>query len=134
MFLMKRSRKTKYPGSVALPTVILISTILLIGGLSLVSISIDVRRATKGYAEHTQASLEAKVCLEETIQILKFEQDYTGSFEITFPTGSCDSVTSNIGASTTLKEVVITSEYNSSQYEKVYQVDVTNYPLTITEM
>ncbi len=126
--------KIRYGGSIALPTVVLVASILLIGGLSLVAVSIDVRKASKGYAHFTQASLEAEVCLEETLELVKFDPDYTGSFNMTFPTGECDSVVSNIGGDTTLKEVVITSDYGESEYEKKYQVDVSDYPLTISEL
>lgn len=124
----------KYSAGVALPTVVLISSVLLIGGLSLVAMSIDVRKSSKGFGQYVKASMQAEVCLEESVQILKYDPTYTGNFNLTFPTGECDSFVSNIGGDPNLKEVVVTSVFEDSDYEKKYQVDVSDYPITITEL
>ncbi len=134
--MMKRTlfKKKKYNAGVALPTVVLISSILLIGGLGLVAMSIDVRKSSKSFSEYVQASMRAEVCLEESIQVLKYDPAYTGNFNLSFPTGECDSVISNIGIDPNLKEVVITSDFGASYYEKKYEVDVSDYPITISEL
>lgn len=124
----------KYRASIALPTVVLISSILLIGGLSIIIMSIDIRKSTKGFSEYTTARLEAQACLEEGIEDLKFDSTYTGSFSMTFPSGSCDITISNIGGDPTLKEAVITSSHGDTDYEAKYEIDVSAYPLTVSKL
>ena len=126
-------RRKLYKGAIALPTAVLIGSVLLLGGLSVVLNSVDVKRATAGYNEFTGARLEAKACQEEAMMKLKWNPTYTGNFNLTFPDGVCDVVVSDIGPAT-LKEVVVTSSNIDSDYEMKYEVDVSDYPLTVTRL
>lgn len=125
---------SKYKAGVALPTVILLASVLMLGGLRVVFNSIDVRRATKSYNIHTEARLRAHSCLEEGIQILKFDADYTGNFTLTFPSGECSAVISNLAGDPEIKELVVSSSYETTQYQMNYRVDVSSYPLKVGKL
>ena len=127
-------KKGKYNGSVALPTVILISTILLISGINVVMLSIDIRKSSKNYYLYTEARLNAQTCLEEGIATLKFNPTYTGSFNVTLPSGSCDGVVTNIGGDPDLKDLTVSSDFEDSLYEMSYEVDVSDYPVVVTRL
>ena len=124
----------KYKGSVALPTVILISSILLISGINVVLLSIDIRKASKSYYLYTEARLNAQSCLEEGIAILKFDPDYTGSIEISEDSVVCDGSISNIGGDPTLKDLTVTSTFEDSIYQMKYEVNVADYPVIVTRV
>lgn len=129
-----KSAITKYRGSVALPTVILISSILLISGINVVLLSIDIRKASKSYYLYTEARLNAQSCLEEGIAILKFDPDYVGSIEISEDTVVCDGSETNIGGDPTLKELIVSSTFENSVYQMTYEVNVADYPVVVTRV
>lgn len=128
------SIKKKFQGSVALPTAVLMGSLLLLGGISVVLLSADVKRTTSGYNQSTQARLNAQPCKEEAIARLKYDADYTGTINVTFPEASCQAIVSNIGGNPDLKELVVTTTNYDSDMELKFQVDVSDYPVVVTPL
>lgn len=124
----------KYQASIALPTAVLIGSILLLGGLSVVLLGIDVKRATQTYNESTVAKMWTEPCIEEAIARVKFDPGFTGQFTISSTEGSCSALVSNLGENPGMKELIIESDNLGSLHEKRYKIDLSDNNITVSAL
>ena len=122
----------KYKGVIAYMSVLVMSTLLLASGLTVIVLSSDIFQTTANYNDFIVAKLKSENCLEEAIARLKYEQGYTGTINLTFPTGTCTAVTTESGT-TDVKDLNISGSYDNSSFERDYTVDVSDYPVVVTK-
>ena len=119
----------KVKGNIALTLVIVMSTILLFGGIALVLSSIDLATTSKSSGNTNIALLRSRSCTDDGIYRLKNNPNYVGSFTLTFSDGSCSCTVS--GASTT-KTLVVTSTVNNFNYQTTKTVDTSVNPYILS--
>ncbi len=124
-----KTRKRK--GNIALTTVLIVSAILIAGGLTLLLSTIDTTIASKNFGSNTLSQLGIRNCLEETMYRLRTNMNYTGNFTVTYSNGSCTATVTNSTPATT-KNVAVTSTYNSYTSTKTYKVDTTTAPMSVS--
>lgn len=119
-------------GAVALISVMIVTTVLLLTGLTVINYSID--SAKIGYSNNNGeiASMYANTCIEEVMYRLKGTPTYTtAGVTLTLTNGSCTFVVSN-SSPTTMKIVTATGVYSDSKYIESKKVDTTTTPHTLT--
>lgn len=126
---MKLSKDKK--GSIAITLVIVISSMLLAGGMNLLLSNIDFTRATVNYRSRQIAVIISKSCLEESLYKLKEDINFTGTFSVPFTDGNCDSTVSNLGGG--LKTISVQTSYLDYQLTKNFQVNTIVYPYDVNE-
>lgn len=122
--------KTLYNGAVALTTVIILTSILMIAGTTIVLTSIDLRKSTKNNNSFIQAEINFDSCIEESVQRLKYNPGYTGTFTVTMINGSCEAIVSNdVDPMVKILEIISTSE--TSTFSDTVRVDTSVYPFQV---
>jgi hypothetical protein len=117
--------KRKQSGSIALTTVIIITAILLSGGITLLLTSIDLSNMRKGQTATTKAQFQYQSCLEEAVRRIKLNSSYTGTITVN-PSGTllCTAVVTN-DSNPTNKVVVTTVTINNYTQEFTRKVSST---------
>jgi hypothetical protein len=126
---MKHRNKQK--GNIALTTVLFTSTILVLGGLALVIVSIDFTLSTKAYYHRSLAKIRTRSCVQEGLYRIKQEPVYTGTSSLTFTDGSC-SVTVVDTAVANTKSLSIISTVNGYSMTSTKKADISTSPFTVT--
>ncbi len=116
-------------GSIALTTVIVISSLLLFSGITLILTSIDLAFATKDYNGLTLAKIRASSCFEESLLNIKNTPTFTGTGTITATDGSCTYTVSN--ESVTIKSILITSTFGEFAYSETKRLDTSFTPYKV---
>ncbi len=132
MIIIKKAQQLKKEkGSIALTSVIILSTMLLLAGIGLIVATIDLTVATKSFYNINTARTEARGCLEESLYKITRNTSYTGTFSLTYSTGSCSATVANDVPSTT-KIVTITGTVDSNNVTVVKKIDTAVSPFNIT--
>lgn len=116
-------------GSIALTTVIVLTGILLLGGITLTLNSIDLSSGTKDYFARNLAETRLRSCIEESLLKLKSNQAFAGNVVVTYSDGNCTSVISNESA--TVKILTITSTVDEYTLSEIKRVDISTDPDTL---
>lgn len=80
---------TFHNGYIALLTVLIVSTVLLMIGLSIGLGSVRNNQATVGQSDLLENRFVAEACAEQAIYNLKLDSNYAGSEQISFGTSTC---------------------------------------------
>jgi hypothetical protein len=131
MIAAKILKRNKEKGSIALTSVILLSSILLLAGISLILATIDITTATTGFYNLNTARNQARGCIEESLYKISRNSAYTGSFSVTYATGSCSTTVTN-DSPTTTKILTTTSTVGVYNLTIVKKVDTLTVPFAIT--
>lgn len=126
---MKNLKKTK--ASITLTLVIVISSILLLAGLTLVLTTVDLSNSSKISTNLNLAIIRSRSCIDESLYRLKLDVNYTGSTSVTFSDGNCTSTTANSGTPN-LKTLTVVSTVNGFSYQTTKSVDTSVSPFTIS--
>ena len=118
-------------GSITLTTVLVVSAILLAGGISLILTSIDLSNAAKDTFNSSQTSIRSNTCLEEGIYKLNRSSTFTGSLSVDYSDGECFVVIQNDNNNNQIKILNITSQVNSYVHEEVVRIDISKNPFEI---
>ncbi|KXK27428.1 MAG: hypothetical protein TR69_WS6001000304 [candidate division WS6 bacterium OLB20] len=126
--------KTKHKGIIALTILILSMAILLAGGIALLLAASDVAVSTRGYSDSVYARLTTRSCLEEAVRLIRSDNNYLGSFIVTYPDSypgrSCTATVTDAGG--TLKNVSISAGFMESEITEVYIVDYSSNPPSLS--
>jgi hypothetical protein len=128
---MKRIKTEGVKGSIALTAVVVISAILLAGGINILLGNIDLTRSTINYNSNIVNEIRTGSCLEESIYYLKKDTTFSGMVTLSFTEGQCSAQVDPIGND--LKSVTIVSDYYEYRYEDIYQIDTSMYPFNISQ-
>jgi hypothetical protein len=119
--------------SISLVTVIIMSAILLLGGLTVISSTIDLAKSNQDSIYHELNVFRIRSCVEEALNRIKFNHAYTGTASITFTDGNCSAVVTNDpGGNLNMKYITITSQINNFYHSVGKIVDITNTPFLVT--
>ena len=122
----------KKNGSISLTTVLMVSSILLASGLTLVISTVDLSLSTKSFNSQIQAKSRAKTCLEESLYKISKMPSYTGTVNFSYTDGSCSSTIQNDTSVSTTKIVTTNSNIDVYNYTEIKKVDTTQTPLVMT--
>lgn len=126
----KLKEKDLYKGGIALPTVIILTGILILTGTTLVLSSIDLRKSSKNNQYRISAQIGINNCLEESIQRLKYNPDFTGLLTVPISSGEC-SATVTDSLQPGFKEVELTATSGDVYITDEYIVNITTYPFEV---
>jgi hypothetical protein len=127
---MKRI-KQKYEGVIALMTVILVMAILVSSTIATLLLTIDIGESSAGLRGKAIAEIMQYNCLEESLNKIKQNLSYTGTFTIGDSNYGCNATITNLG--TGLSSVDISSNSNDYTYQRSVTVNVNEYPIVITD-
>jgi|SRR6185369_8776896 len=113
-------------GSVALTTVIVVTAILLISGVSLALTSGDLAKATKNFTNRFIAKAYSQSCLEESL--LKIKSGYTGTFTMTVDLGSCSSTVAINGSNSNYRDLTLQGVQGSNNFKETRTYDISQTP------
>jgi hypothetical protein len=122
---------TAIKGNITLTTVLFVSVILLLGGITLVITNIDFTLASKGFYNGTLAQIRSRTCLNDSLLRLKTNTAYTGSFTISFTDGTCSATVAN-GSSANTKTISLSAAVNGYSYSQTKNVDTSVIPFRVT--
>jgi hypothetical protein len=118
-------------GSVAITSVIAISSILLVAGITLTLTTADFAKSTRNYENRFQNEINADSCLEEAIYKLNLAPTYVGNVSITTDSGSCVAALVAVSGDPNMKDVNITSTFDNNVYEETHRIDISDSPPSI---
>ena len=121
-----------YKGSIALTTMIIISSLLLMAGLTTVLTAIDLRNATANVNRAQEARLNGWTCLEEAVQRVKYDVLFTGDITLLLSDGGCVATVTD-DASIGVKAIEINATADEFTYTVVRRVDVSDYPFELLD-
>lgn len=123
-------RKTsKYSGSVGLLTVLIMSTILVVSGITVVLLALDLQRGSAGMKYKIEARILSKTCFEEALNIIKDDLAYTGVYSYTQGSNTCTATVTNISPG--MLSVITEATYNGYTYGESHTIDATTYPISV---
>lgn len=115
--------------AVALTTLIVISSILLLTGMTIVVTSIDLSKSTKNASITMQNESQLISCREEALIRLKTDPAYLGTDTITYANGSCDYTMAVHATNPDYRDLTITSTLDEYTLEEIMTVDVSQNPM-----
>lgn len=119
-------------GAVALISVIIITSVLILTGITVINYSINSSKIGYSNNDGEIAFLYANSCIEEVMYRLKGTPTYTtAGVTLTLANGSCTFVVTN-SSPTTMKLVTATGVYSDSKYIENKKIDTTTTPHTLT--
>lgn len=117
--------------SVSLTTVLVTSAILLVGSITVLFNIIDMSKTNKNNVMYELNNIRADSCLEETMNKLKFNPNYTGTVSIAFTDGNCESIVSIDPVNNDIRVLKITSIIEEYFYSINKRVDVSETPFYV---
>lgn len=133
IFTMLTNKKEYKKGSVALTSVIIITAILMFGGITAVISSLDVTNATVNNVYIEKAKVLGGTCFQESLHRVKTLPEFTG--DVTFTDIDGNTCTSTVSDNVTpdLKDINTTSTYNDHTYSFLKRVDISSDPFMIID-
>ncbi|MFQ5492695.1 MAG: hypothetical protein ACE5DX_00855 [Candidatus Dojkabacteria bacterium] len=129
---MKNRHLKNKKGVIALTTLIIVTAILILGGVTLLLTSIDVGESASSSSSAILAELRAVSCFEEGLYRLRLDPSFIGTKPISYPeSGVCTvDVSINIG-NPDYRDLNITSTVEEFSYEEMRTVDITQDPIVV---
>ncbi len=118
-------------GTVALTTVLIISAILLIGGVTVILSGIDLTISTKNFETNRILQGVERTCLEESLNRVKSSSSFTGNITFTEAPTTCTASVSNDPLHVNFKVIAVTSSKGSYTINHTYTVDISQSPFEI---
>ena len=132
--MISRKIKAGARGSVALTAVLIVSAILLVGGLSALMATVDLAFSTKGVGKSVFAEGLAKTCLEESVNLISQNPSYVGAYSYADGDFSCNADISDDLVVPGMKQVSIDSDLSGYSNQEQYSVDTTSEPFVVTKI
>jgi|GEM_PF-5160340 len=127
---IRKLAKKREKGAVALTTLIVVSAILMLTGITILLVNIDLSRATTSSNATIMNRMRLTACLEESLIRLKDNDIFIGTITMNFNSYTCESIVTDNG-SPGVKNISITSSSHEFNYQKDFQVDITTDPMTL---
>ncbi len=108
----------------------IISSILLVGGIVLIFTNIDLSKSTKTYNINVQNAMLSRSCLEEALLRVSVDTSYTGTINLTVSSGTCTVIISN-HSNPSLKVLNITTVVQGYTYTLSKNVNITMSPIQV---
>jgi hypothetical protein len=121
-------KNRKQIGSAALTMVMIVSALLIIGGVTVMQSNIDIVYATRSYSVRTNLEIQTQSCFEESMRKLVIDKDFVGSVENTNGEFYCTADISLNSTDSDLKDIVITATYRNHSIQVFRQADISVPP------
>ena len=121
----------KVKGAAALVTLIIVSTVLLLSGITLILNSLDLNKALKGYGSSQILYIQSRSCLEDAMSKLLFNSSYTGTASITSQGITCQTTVALNGSNSNHRNIELTANDGEFYYSDNIVVDISLNPITI---
>lgn len=129
---MKKNEKNKQ-GAIALTTLLIVFSILLFSGTTLILLATDFAKSLSAVNNGTIAQIHAQSCMEESLIRLKENKYYSGSLTINIDNGFCKSDVSIDLVDIDLRDIDIESRKFDSAFFQTSKVDVSGDEMIIIE-
>lgn len=120
-------------GTIALTTLLVLTTTLTLVGISIVYLSIDSASISRSYYNLNIAKSYSQSCLDEALFKIALNPSFTGSGELNNQSNNCSYIVENDPVVNTTKNINIISNFETSNYSKIFRVDSTTTPITVLE-
>lgn len=118
--------------SITLTTLIVLSSILLAGGISFILSSVDIRYVSNDSFDRVLLDIHMRTCLEESVYKVTTDNTYTGNFLVTIDEKECSITITNSGLNT--KNVAISGTYSNKTSYKNYAIDISDTPYQVAAL
>jgi hypothetical protein len=125
--------KKKFKANISLTTVLVTTTIILLGGISVLLSSMDLANITKSSYNKMLNELRSRSCLEEGLRRIKINTGFTGTASITYSDGNCVATVGNDPSDSNKKIITIVSTLAEYQYNLTKHIDISTDPFTIID-
>lgn len=125
------SLNKKTDAVIALTTLLVVTAILLFGGITILLTSIDITRTTDSSSNIVLGRLRSRSCLEEAMYHIRADANYTGTITINYLDGSCEAQVTNATAST--KNINVKGIIDEFTYEELRVADITLEPIQLID-
>jgi hypothetical protein len=122
--------KLKLKANVSLTTVIVTSAVLLVSTITVMLSIMDMSKSSKNNYNYEMNTLRAVSCIEESMNRIKYNPNFTGTVTIAFGDGTCESVVS-LDSDPNIRNLSITSQYNGYYYQVNKKADISQSPFYI---
>lgn len=123
----------KAEGSIALITVLVVSSILLISGLTIVLSSVDYSKSVKNISKVVDSGPIIDSCFEESMYKIKLNKNITGPFTITVDSLSCNANIQNDAGDPNIKVITISTTIDGNSFQRTRKVNVSSNIFTVIE-
>lgn len=120
-------------GTIALTTLLVLTTTLTLVGISIVYLSIDSASVARTYYSTNVARAFAKGCLDEAMFNLTINPNYNGSKTINRNQNSCTFTVPNNTQNNNYRDILINSTYENSTYSQVTIVNIATSPIRLVQ-
>ena len=129
----KFNKNSNETGAIALTAVIVITAILLTGGIAIAYTNIDIARASKNFTSSKFAKNTTVTCLEEAMNRFKSNTSYTGTINFAYPDGdsTCQAIVADDAGNPGFKTVDLTGAYEEYSYTESKLVNTNVEPFVI---
>ena len=129
---LKKLMKSRPRGTIALITVLIVSSMLLSTGVAIVLSSIDLTLSASNINGKLAAEGLIRTCLEESMMKLKYDPAYTGNVNYNNGQGSCTAVISD-NANPDYKDVSVTTDAQGYVMNSNYTADISQNPFELVK-
>ncbi len=126
---MTKLLKRKSKGSIAITTILVISSVLVAGGLSIAYSTMDYSRSLEGHNSVVTLRMKLDACFEEGLFKLKASRSYTGSYSINFIDGICNGTIINDSNNLNYKIINLSSTTKTFTQKDVRAIDISQIQL-----
>lgn len=117
-------------GNISLTLVIILAAILISMGISLTLTSVDHAYMSRSFYLQTINKTISRSCVEDGINRIKKDPNYTGSFTITLSDGNCIAEITNT-PTPGVKKISVTSNYNEFVHNEEKYLDTNTVPFQV---
>lgn len=122
----------KFNGAIALITVLTVSGLLLISGITLVRSTYVFSQTSASILAYSNQQLKMQSCLEEVVQRLKYDNNIRG--QVDFPINGQQCTTNITELNPTLVQISVSTGNEEITLTSDYQVDISDYPFVVSPL
>lgn len=127
------NKKDSEKGLIALTTLLIMSTVLVISGISVVYLSIDSAGVSRNYVNLNHAKSNIQSCLDEALLRITLNRNYTGSGSVVVGGITCTYNVTNHATNLNYKEISVSSSFEINHFSKVFIVDKSKTPIEVID-
>lgn len=131
--LFSKILQQKQKGAAALITLIILSTVLLLTGITLVLNSIDLNRSLKGFISNQFLYIQSRTCLEDAMSKIRFNPNYDGTSTFTLNGITCQVTVANNAGNINYRDINLTVNNGEFYYSELKIVNISTNPISVIQ-
>ena len=120
-------------GAAALITLIILSTVLLAAGITLIFNSIDLNKSLKGFRTTDELFVQSRSCLEDALSKIISNLSYTGTITLTSGDVTCHAVVTNDASHSNYKNINLDANDGEFYYSEIKVADTSFNPVKLIQ-